>query len=869
MSGLDSSAADWAGRYIARGWFPVPVPARAKAPALAAWQELRLGVADIPKYFINGGNLGVNLGASNLADIDLDCPEALALADDFLPATGLVFGRPGKLRSHRLYSGAAFKYEKFNDPVRVASKDEVERKRATLIELRADSGHQTIFPPSRHPEGEIIAWVEEGQPTAIGQDDLRAAAAALSAAALIVRYWPPGARHDAALALAGGLLRVGWTKEKAAHFISAVARAAGDPEVADRARAVEDTAKALQAGQAVTGWPKLGEILGDQVSAKVRAWLGISYAEKPRDDGESDRPARGPSQATRLVALAEAAGVCLFHTPEGQAYGVLTVNGHKETHSLHTGAFRDWLARRFYCETHTTPGTQALQDAIHALEGQARYEGEQQQVFVRLARHGEAIYLDLANEQWQAVQVTAAGWQVINDPPVKFRRPKGLGTLPLPERGWSVDHLWPFVNVGDIDNFALLVAFVVGALRPEGPYPILVLGGEQGAAKSTLARLVVSLIDPHRAPLRTQPQNERDLAIAADHSWLLVYDNLSHISGWLSDALCRLSTGGGFATRELYSDSEETIFDAQRPIILTSIESITTRSDLLDRAILLTLDPIADHARRPERELWAAYEVERPRILGALLDAVACALRRLPETQLDKLPRMADFALWAVAAEPGLGLQPGKFLAAYTGNRKDAVSLALEADGISGPLNQLMNDHQEWKGSASELLDDLAALVSDAVKKSEWWPKRADKLSNRLRRLAPDLRRIGIDVQFSKGHSRGRLIIITKVEQSSVPGVPGVHSTPGNGQNRDATPGGGDATAPAWDATGWQEDASRGTGDARDTRSPSYSKVEARAAVCAECGSTRLPSGLCPFCDGNQIEQEYAEEVGWTRAGIV
>ena len=183
---------------------------------------------------------------------------------------------------------------------------------------------------------------------------------------------------------------------------------------------------------------------------------------------------------------------------------------------------------------------------------------------------------------------------------------------------------------------------------------MIVLSGEQGSAKSTFSAILRALLDPNTAPLRALPREDRDLFIAASNGHVLAFDNVSGLPGWISDTLCRLATGGGFAVRQLYTDQDEVLFDAARPVILNGIEEIVTRPDLADRAVFLTLQPIPEEHRRPEQELWAAFDAERPRVLGVLLDAVVEGLKRLPETRLEKLPRMADFALWATACETAL-----------------------------------------------------------------------------------------------------------------------------------------------------------------------------------------------------------------------
>src|SRR5262249_43350463 len=211
--------------------------------------------------------------------------------------------------------------------------------------------------------------------------------------------------------------------------------------------------------------------------------------------------------------------------------------------------------------------------------------------------------------------------------------------------------------------------------------------------------------------------------------------------------------GGGFATRELYTDAEEAIFNAQRPGLLNGIEELATRADLLDRSVILYLPTIPENKRRSEEEFWKEFAQAHPRILGALLTVVAEALRNLPTVKLNRLPRMADFATWATAAEPALGWKSGTFMAAYTGNRREANELALEASPVAAAVRQLI-EGQPWEGTASALLTALSTLMTERDLKAKTWPKTPRTLSNTLRRLASNLRAIGIEVSFSRGSSR-------------------------------------------------------------------------------------------------------------------
>ena len=221
------------------------------------------------------------------------------------------------------------------------------------------------------------------------------------------------------------------------------------------------------------------------------------------------------------------------------------------------------------------------------------------------------------------------------------------------------------------------------------------------------------------------------------------------------------STGGGFAVRQLYTDQDEVLFDATRPVILNGIEDIVERPDLADRALFLTLEPIPEERRRPEAELWAAFETERPRILGALLDAVVEGIKRLPETRLPKLPRMADFALWATACETALW-PAGTFWSAYCSNRDEAVEGVIEADPVAAAVRAFMSAQTEWTGTASDLLGALAEAVDERIAKSKTWPDSPRALSGRLRRAATFLRKIGIEIAFKKeGRARTRIVHIT------------------------------------------------------------------------------------------------------------
>ncbi|MBI4643654.1 MAG: hypothetical protein HY743_07980, partial [Deltaproteobacteria bacterium] len=415
----------------------------------------------------------------------------------------------------------------------------------------------------------------------------------------------------------------------------------------------------------VAGSVKIVELPGLPEKGDVSDWLATEGTREaleklvgatpewkpgPEDEPAQDEKEQKPAQQDILLSIAATAE--LFHTPDDECYAQIPVNGHYEVWAIKSRGFKRWLSHEFYKTQRKGPQNDALSSALQVLEARGQFDAPERPVWVRVAEHEGKIYIDLANAAWEAIEISSHGWQVVRNPPVCFKRSRAMLPLPYPEKGGSVNDLRPFLNIASDSDFWLMVAYLLAAMRPRGPFPVMVENGEQGAAKTTTARVIIFLIDPSTSPLRSSPREVRDLMIAASNSWVMGYDNLSGVPDWISDALCRLSTGGGFSTRELYTNQEEIIFEATRPIVLNGIEALATRQDLADRSLIFNLPQIPDNARRPEREFWVDFEEARPRILGALLDAVSMGLRNQGRVTLPALPRMADFALWIAACEP-------------------------------------------------------------------------------------------------------------------------------------------------------------------------------------------------------------------------
>jgi hypothetical protein len=500
----------------------------------------------------------------------------------------------------------------------------------------------------------------------------------------------------------------------------------------------------------------------------------LSNGEPVRQSRENSKAAESaadsqkPTQADKLVALASE--MELFHSlgADPAAFVSFTRDGHRETWPVNSSGFKEYLSKRYFLENAKAPSAHAVADAANVLSGQAKFAGPARPVAIRVAEHEGKIYLDLADEKWQAVEISADGWRVVSEPPVRFIRRRGMRPIPTPELGGSVEELRPLVNLPDDDSWRLFVAWLVGALRPNRPFTVLAVSGEHGSAKSTLCRMARRLIDPSAADLRRPPKDERDLMIAANNGWVIALENVSGLPASISDALCALATGGGYAARQLYTDDEERIIDAMRPVLLNGIEDVPSRSDLIDRSILLALPAIDDDRRRTEADLWSEFDRIRPRVLGALLTAVSAALKNLPQIHLPDLPRMADFAGWVTAAESALPWPAGAIMTAYRENRKQSNSIALEAATLAPALATFVKSHPNWTGTVKELLQRLNNCADANTQRQQGWPKTAKALGGELRRLAPNLRQIGIEVAIGTRTGRGTPVILrwTKVQRS-------------------------------------------------------------------------------------------------------
>jgi hypothetical protein len=462
----------------------------------------------------------------------------------------------------------------------------------------------------------------------------------------------------------------------------------------------------------------------------------------------SARNTRSPksTKAALIIELAEPHIVELFCDEHKVPYLTFRAGGREFTAPIEEAECVSFLRDVYYRETGEGASKSSIDDARYTLAAIAQFSGVQHTVWVRSASYNDEIYYDLADQAGRVVRITETGYEVTTNVPVKFYRPDIMKAMPVPVSGGTTEDLFELMNVA-AEHRPLVLGWLMVAMRPAGEYFLLMLNGPHGTGKSTVASTLLHLIDPSFAELRNLPDKERDLAVAAKWSRTLVFDNLSTLNLKMSDAFCRMATGGVFTIRALFTNSKEYVMKMWRPVIFTGIPDLAERGDLASRSLSLRLDPIGSTRRDPE-EIENELAEKHARILGVLFTGLAAGLANKDTTVIHNVPRMYNATKWATACESGLGMAPNSFLDAYRENAAEAMAAQLEYSSIYPYVVRLLDRHggvhectsTEWY----ELVKDEASHPGAFFREPADWPKTAAAFGTALKRLVPALQNEGI-----------------------------------------------------------------------------------------------------------------------------
>lgn len=486
----------------------------------------------------------------------------------------------------------------------------------------------------------------------------------------------------------------------------------------------------------------------DTVVAAINAALSGSDAMRnadpaPAQKNEEPEDAKG-SMSSMLVDFV-VARTELFHDENRDSFAL--VKSVQETYRLTGGKFKSWLMAAFYKEHGKAARDQSVREALQVLDGLAQHDGEQKTVHIRVAQVGEAIFVDLAQPgNSLAAKIEAGSWALVQEHEVRFLRPDTMRPLPTPIAGSAgIDDLWRFVNVPQ-DVRLLVLAWLLECLRPNGVFPVLEILGEGGSAKSTTQRNLRMLIDPNGSNLRNSPKTVEDVFVSAGVNWVVSFENVSHLTPAMQDAMCILATGGGFAKRKLYSDGEESVIDVMRPVVLNGISASVTAHDLIDRSICVELPRV--QTRREDRDIQREFEAAYPTLLASLFYLMAQTLKELPTAQLPEGEniRLTGFARLGVAMERALGAPAGEFLRQFHAARQESITRTIDSSPVATALMEWFEarKHTPCENSVKLLWAEIERYKPHGA---DAWPKSAKGFGDALRRAAPSLRYMGIEAK--------------------------------------------------------------------------------------------------------------------------
>lgn len=474
-------------------------------------------------------------------------------------------------------------------------------------------------------------------------------------------------------------------------------------------------------------------------------------------------PESSPPTKTRdPIAFLNDLIVDKFHDDQDRTYiTVLDGNDSESTFPIGSKECHLYIRKAYFEKTKGGLEQRQIDKIMGTLGAKAQFGGRQENACLRVGRTATGgIEIDVGEKSGKVLRIQPETKIELIKPTRKFIRPTGFGEMAFGEGKADFHRIWEFINVESETDRILLSAWCLMTLNPDGPYPLLALQGEQGSAKTTATRMLKALLDPGIGDTRSLPSSEQNLFIAAQRNHLLSFDNLSGMRHEMSDALCRLSTGAAFASRQLYTNGGETLHEAKRPIMLNGIDDLVSKADLASRSVIIHLPVIPPNQRRDEKTLFAEFETTKASIVNGLLVALKAALEKFDDVELKEMPRMADFIKLATAAEGAFGFKEGAVADAFEKRQTDSQLNALDLDPVAIAISKHFKspDVEAIEGTASEIMDKLNGTRTN----NDPWPKTPSHFSQHLSRITPNLRAVDITVERPPRTAMSKSIVISK-----------------------------------------------------------------------------------------------------------
>jgi len=758
------------------------VKAKDKSPIEKDWQKIAnypCGDPRLSRHLGKDGNYGVLCGINGLAVIDADSPDVAGAVEESLPQTFTVqTGRGGR---HFYYRCADLP-----GPLRLAHPGDT---KGTIGDVQS-TGKQVIGPGSIHPNGNAYTVLKDLPLASIKAEQIRTALSDFlpppetDTQEDVKRELPNSSRDVDVDSLKvqdvipmdglkgqGGKFRGScpWHGSNTGHnFEVDISKNAwycfrhgtgGGPL---HAIAVQE--KVLDCGDCVPGalrgekFKRALEIAQDKHGLKPSPREGGGPAGKGSEKLGQCSKNSDKTQAEVVIEAAKKNGIEPFMDQHEEAYSAIEVKGHREIVRIRSSRFSLWLQHLYYLETKKTLNKDALGRAVAMFEAKALFEGKKRPLSLRVAWHEGDLFYDLCDEAWRAVRISPSikpyGWEILDRPPILFKREKHMKAQVEPVPGGSWDDLWLKILNFLPEQWVLCKPHVLQLFLPGHPTAFLNPNNRKGAAKTFTAKFIRELVDPSSSPLQELNNPRTNLNDLFEQNYLPIFDNMDgDIKDYVFNKLCRVNTGEASQERELYKNKEQVLYEYQRTAIITSIAPVgTDHPDFVQRTVYVGLRYIPDGERKDEKQLAAEFASMRGQVLGFIFTTLSKALAIKSNVHLERLPRMADYAIWGETLSRALGEKDGKFIAAYRGSIKSGVEEALNADPLALAIMQLFAEPGRLHFIAPA--DDLyKKLVEVAKEKSidttgKRWPGAANALSRRMREIVDDLK--DQDIHYAK-----------------------------------------------------------------------------------------------------------------------
>lgn len=318
------------------------------------------------------------------------------------------------------------------------------------------------------------------------------------------------------------------------------------------------------------------------------------------------------------------------------------------------------------------------------------------------------IYYDLCNSEWDICEIDENGWKLRKQNFPLFRRNNGQNEQPIPINDNCFDEIFKFVNITG-DNQILFAVTLISYFIPDIAHPILMFSGKPGVSKTTTHTIVKSLVDPTVVMGQSLPKEGKNLLIQWKSQYVLFYDNISAINSSISDILCRGVTGEGTSDRKLYTDNDEVYYNLRRCFLINGIGQVGTKPDLMQRTVLVELDPITKEQRKSEKEIFDSFNKLKPNLLGSIFNIVSKAITIKDTIQLENTPRLADFAIWGEAISRAIGFKENQFLQLLLERQDKQETETADFDSLFNALESLIStaDFSFIEGSARSIFNQI------------------------------------------------------------------------------------------------------------------------------------------------------------------